>query len=796
MSGLAQNFERAVALHQQGRLDEAEPIYRSILQSKPREAPVRQLLGLVAYQRGNLKEAAELIETAILASPDQADFHNNLGEIYRGLNRMADAAKCYERALRLNSSYAHAHNNLGLARKALGDRTVARLCFQAALRVDPGFAEAWTNLGVLQQQDGELTEALACFEHAAVAKPGFALAHWLLGEALKQLGRKNDAAAALREAIRLNPNLAEARYALGELLVEDEQLVAAEEHLESALVLRPNYPEAHNILGLCARARGQFGRALVHFDHAIRLKSGFVAAYNNRGLVYRAIGKPGSALADYRQALELEPTNGPALGNLGNMLLEVGQLDEASEVLERVVALSHPQEVEFAEHLLNLGNVRKEQGSLDQAITCFRRATELQPARPMLGDNLLLALHYHADCSADDLAVAHRKWGAGVAQQYRPSLPHVPRALRKQKERIRVGYVSPDFRQHAVARFMLPLLENHDHRVFEIFGYADVLVPDSMTARLQALTDTWRNIAVLHDAAVADLVRRDEIDILVDLAAHTARNRLLVFARKPAPIQVTYLAYCSTTGLDTLDYRISDFFLDPEGTDFRHYTERTIRLPGCYWCYSPPEIPLDVGVLPALAAKKVTFGCLNNFCKVTDATLRLWCRVLRVVPDSRLLLYSLPGRHRERVFAAFRAAGLEASRLEFVGYQPFDRYLATYQEIDIALDPFPFAGGTTTCDALWMGVPVVSMTGQTAVSRGGLSLLSNVGLADLVARNDQDYVQIAAGLAQDETRLAELRGELRMRLQKSPLMDARNFAARFEDALGMMCREVAGGKVV
>jgi predicted O-linked N-acetylglucosamine transferase (SPINDLY family) len=339
--------------------------------------------------------------------------------------------------------------------------------------------------------------------------------------------------------------------------------------------------------------------------------------------------------------------------------------------------------------------------------------------------------------------------------------------------------VSPDFREHPVARFILPLLKEHDRAQLEVFGYSDATTPDDVTGFIRKHVDQWRDVATFGDERLAEVVRADGIDILVDLAAHSGHNRLQVFARKPAPVQVTYLAYCSTTGVDAIDYRVTDRFLDPPGESGR-YTEASLYLPRCYWCYSTPPM----GRLPAQRrAGPPTFGCLNNFAKVSDLTLGLWARVLQAAPESSLLLYARTEAQRDRVRRALRAAGVDESRAAFVGRQSLALYLETYNDIDVALDPHPYGGGTTTCDALWMGVPVVTLAGRTAVSRAGSTLLSNIGLEHLVARSAEQYVEIATRLIRDASGLAAQRHQLRDRIEKSSLMDAPQFARDFEAAL-------------
>src|SRR6185312_10486672 len=312
------------------------------------------------------------------------------------------------------------------------------------------------------------------------------------------------------------------------------------------------------------------------------------------------------------------------------------------------------------------------------------------------------------------------------------------------------------------------------------FCYSGVRRPTAATALHKARADTWREVAGLSDEQLADVIREDRIDILVDLAMHMEGSRLLVFARKPAPVQISYLAYCSTTGLETMDYRLTDPWLDPAGSDESCYSERSLRLPRTYWCYPSPDSGLDVGPLPALTTGHVTFGCLNNYCKVTDLAWSAWADLLAAVPGSSLVVHAPNGSHRRRAADFLATRGIDPARLEFVGLLPFDEYLRQYHRIDIALDPFPYPGGTTTCDALWMGVPVITLAGQTAVSRAGLSILSNVGLPEFVARSADQYVQIATRLAADPPRLAELRATLRDRMRSSPLMDPIAFCHELE----------------
>jgi predicted O-linked N-acetylglucosamine transferase (SPINDLY family) len=388
----------------------------------------------------------------------------------------------------------------------------------------------------------------------------------------------------------------------------------------------------------------------------------------------------------------------------------------------------------------------------------------------------------HPGYDGRSIAEEYRRWNGQHAEPLRKFIePHTNN--RDPDRRLRIGYVSPDFRDHVVGRNLLPLFRQHDRRHFEITCYAQTPRRDAMTSQFQQYSDRWRNIVGLSDEQVANQIRQDEIDILVDLALHTSGNRLLVFARKPAPVQVTFAGYPSSTGLSAIDYRLSDPYLDPIGMDESIYSEQTIRLPDSFWCYDPLDCrDIPVNPLPALDSGVVTFGCLNNFCKVNDDVLALWAKVLRQVDNSRLLYLAPLGSCRARTLERLREEGLDPRRVEFVGRQSRREYLETYHRIDLGLDTFPYSGHTTSLDSLWMGVPVVTLVGNRAVARAGWCQLSNLGLGELAGQSPEQYVQIAVELAKDLPRLEQLRSTLRRRMEQSPLMDAAKFARNIEAA--------------
>jgi predicted O-linked N-acetylglucosamine transferase (SPINDLY family) len=487
------------------------------------------------------------------------------------------------------------------------------------------------------------------------------------------------------------------------------------------------------------------------------------------------------AIAALGRAVALDPNLAEPHNNLGNALKESGRLDEAIAAFGRAIALGP----HLAEPHHNLGGVFREQGRLDDALACFRTAVALRPDEKAAASSLLYTLHSHPDYDAQALLAEHRRWAgrhaAPLAAEIRPHAND-----RTPGRALRIGYASPDFRAHPVGHMLLGLFAHHDHAQFQVIAYSDVRRPDALTHELKPLADTWHDTAGLGDAQLADCIRADRIDILVDLALHTAGNRMLVFARKPAPVQVTMLGLPATTGLATIDYRLTDPYLDPPGITDADYIEQSIRLPHCFWLFPPPHEAPPVGALPALSNGFVTFGCLNQHIKVTRPALELWIQILQALPASRLVLQSLPGTHLDAIRARFAAEGIAGARLDFVPRAGRIAYFCRYLEFDLALDPFPYNGHTSTLDALWMGVPVITLAGRTAVGRGGASILSNAGLTEFITRTPEQYVATAVAWGTDLPRLAQLRAELRQRVRTSPLIDGRQYAADVEAAFRRM----------
>jgi predicted O-linked N-acetylglucosamine transferase (SPINDLY family) len=528
--------------------------------------------------------------------------------------------------------------------------------------------------------------------------------------------------------------------------------------------------------GVALGLQSRFDEAAVLYRQALALDPSLAEAHNNLGRVLEIRGDNAGAAECYQRAIGVKPGLPHPYVNLGNLLQRRNDLDAAFAQYEEALA----RDPTIWEAQNNLANILLERGEHEAAREAFARAVRLRPDDPIAASNTLNCEIYALADSPERLLQEYRAWARRFAEPLRAEIPEHTNQPDPQR-RLRIGYVSPDFRKHAMGYFIEPILQHHDAAKFEVTGYSNWPRPDPMTARFRELSHRWRDIAFMTDADVAQTIAADRIDLLVDLAGHTSDNRLLLFARKPAPLQFTFLGYPNTTGIAAIDYRITDALADPPGMTDAHYTERLLRLPASLWCYRAPEYAPDVGPLPARTNGFVTFGSFNGFLKITDAVIDVWASLLARVAGSRLLMITVAkGEAQRRLREAFDAHGIDAGRLELYPKVPVDDYLAMRNRVDIALDSFPCNGGTTTCDSLWMGVPTVTLEGRVFVSRAGVSLMTNVGLPELIARDVDEYVDIAAGLAADRARLEFMRSGLRARMRASPLCDAPRFVADLE----------------
>jgi protein O-GlcNAc transferase len=609
--------------------------------------------------------------------------------------------------------------------------------------------------------------------------PGANSADQLLerGNTLFNSGERAAAADCYRQALLIDPTLSSASYNLGCALDLLSGPAEALPHFQDAASRRPEWWQARSNLGFALARLGRLAEATGELEAAATLNPADAGIRNNLGLALSALDRAEEAHGSFLEAIRLDPNYPEAHSNLAILFERYGRTSEAISSCLAALRLRP----DYPEAHGNLANAFKSQGRHDEALAHYREALRLRPGCAEAHSSLLFALCYPADLSAEQIFAEHKSFGA--AHRF-PAAPHEnsPDPGRP----LRIGYLSGDFRSHAVARFIEPVLRHHDRTRFQIYCYSNVALPDATSTRLAQLTGHCVNIARMPDQEAAALIRRDRIDILVDLSGHTADNRLPLLARKPAPLQVTWLGYPHSTGLDAIDYRISDAVSDPPGGSEPFHSERLLRLPGTFSCFAPPEEAPPVGELPALSCGSVRFGSFNNPAKITPETIALWAGALHRVPGSRMLVkgYSLadPGS-RALLLGHFAQKGISAERLELRGNTvSYAEHLQLYRTVDIALDCFPYNGTTTTCEALWMGVPVLTLAGSSHRSRVGASILQSVGLSGLVAASPQDFLERAAGLAGDLEQLAKLRGSLRATMAASPLTDGAGFTGHLEAA--------------
>lgn len=562
--------------------------------------------------------------------------------------------------------------------------------------------------------------------------------------------------------------------------LEAGNLEQAEQFCRKVLAVQPAHARALANLGVIAQRRGSAAEAEAWYEKALAEDPSLAPARFNLAMLLFARGSNAQAIAEARRAVELAPDRADWPLVLGEILGGMQRPLDARPALETALQ----RDPRSARACGLLAGCHLEMGDAEQAALTFRSAERLDPADQAWTSNRLLTLNYIPGLAAEDIYGEHVAWGNRIAA---PGSTY--RNARGADRPLRVGFVSPDLREHAMAYFIEPVLRHRDRDQIEYACYSDAGEPDETASRIRGLADLWRDTSNLDNRALADVVRQDRIDLLVDLAGHTAGGqRLALFAEKPVPVQASWIGYLNTVGLRAIDYRLTDGHASPPGMEAVH-VERLARLPFSQWCYAPDRRAPAVGVLPARKAGRVTFGAFHVLHKISPPVVALWARLLREVPNARLLLVA-PGLDQlgERMAERFRREGVDSSRLEMRGRVGIVEYLALHNEVDINLDAFPYAGGTTTCHALWMGVPAVTLCGSTPASRGGASVLHAAGLAELLADSENQYLQIATLLASDLERMAMLRASLRERVATSPLCDTARFASALEASFRNMWR--------
>jgi protein O-GlcNAc transferase len=653
----------------------------------------------------------------------------------------------YQQVLALEPGNPLAHFELGVIVFRLGKFQAAITHLQTAIELDSNQPSFHNGLGIAYSAAGNLPAGADYFERALELDPGNAVTNSNLGNNYQDQGKLTNAADCYRKVIAAHPKRAGAYICLGDVLRRQGKLSAAVHTYRAALSIDAVDPAIQFKLAVTLHQMGEHAEAVTHFKAVAAEHPQYPGVHNNLGLALLRTNRCEEAIASYKQAIINEPNSAAPHNNLGNSL--------------------------------------RDQNDLDGAISSYRNALAIQPGHAQAHSNLLLALNYLPNKLQAELYEAALQFDRQQTSDIADNQPSY-RNSRVENRRLRIGYVSPDFRAHSVAHFTRKLIGAHDREQVEVFCYANVLKEDQITHHFRAQADHWVSIVGMNDRDAAERIRNDQIDILIDLAGHTASNRLLVFTHRPAPVQVNWLGYPNTTGLTCMDYRLTDAIADPLDDADQWYAEKLIRLPNGFLCYQSDTPHPAVAACPCLKQEHITFGSFNALPKITLEAVKVWSKILLATPASRLILKSSAFTHKQtraHYQQVFSRQGIAPERLDLLGLIPGrDGHLTAYSRIDIGLDPFPYNGTTTTCEALWMGVPVISLCGDRHAGRVGTSILQHVGLPELVAKNEDDYVELACSLAADRPRLILLREQLRQKMLGSTLMNTEQFTQSLENA--------------
>lgn len=785
----------------------------------PQALTLQQAMDL-GIQRLNLKDFATAMQIAkqILAvKPASVDALNLLGlaQLRSGQNQAA--VESFKRALAVDSGAPPLHCNLALALQATCEQAQAEREFRVAIELQPDMVEAQLGLARLLTTQTRRKEACEAYREVIRLRPDHAIAHTELGDLLDALGQTAEAISAYQEAIQHNPRLAIAHYNLATVYIAQNRDDEALQALDTAISLKPDFFEAHINRGAILTQRRDFGGALSALETAVSLDPTSATARTNLASVLTECGRLEDArhqldivLVDYpnhadayatygvallmenrlteaismfEKATSIEPNSPKALNSLGNALRLGGQVSQAVLAYEKSLRL----DPNSATAMNNLGSGYKSMGRINEAIETYARALALKPDYTAAHSNYAYCHNFVPGISLSKLHDLHLEWDKAHAAPFRSHWGNYSNTKDLNRPLV-FGFVSGDFRRHPVGYFTINVFESLFTAGAHIICYANQVAADDMTARFKQVSHGWRNIFGVSDDDVARQIRQDNVDILFDLSGHNDANRLLVLARKPAPVQIEWAGYMATTGLAAMDYLIADWHHIPAGSE-RHYSERVLRMNDSFICFEPPQDKIPVGPLPLIANGYPTFGCFNIVDKLNNDVIDAWARLLMRLPESRLVLktreFNCPSV-QDRYRALFSRRGVASTRIDLVGGSARKEHMAWYNRIDVALDPFPFSGSTTTLEALWMGIPVVTLPGETFASRHSLSFLSTVGLSHLAASNIEQYIDKACALTTNRDALATLRSTLRSTVEKSPLCDAR----KFSEALFAQCRSV------
>ena len=829
-------IRRGLELHGQGQLVQAEPLYRQALQSAPDHPDSLHLLGVLCGQMRRFEEAQKLIGRAIALYPGVAILHNSLGNVLSDQGKADKSVPCYRKAIELKPDYAEAYYNLGNAWSKQGRLAEAVDSYRIALKLKPNYLEAHNNLGKALKEQGQFAQAADCYKRILQLAPDHAETYYNLGNVALDLKQPDEAMSYYRQALQRKPDYAEVHNNLGSLLSDQGKPQEAMECYRRAIQAKPDYAEACFNLGKALQEQQRLGEAMEAYRQALQRKPDYAQAYNNLGNALRDERRIAEAVECYRHALKLLPDYAEAHGNLGNALADQRQFPKAIASYRRALQLKF----DHADIYCNLGNALKEQGQFEEAAECYRQALERNPdhlaAMGQLASQLqtmcqwqgLSELSIRAAKGVETsgpLKIAHTmppfifmamttpppnggqqlccasKWGEEFSKSAKGARvagasPHADR-MPATRSKITLGYFSADVREHPVARLIAELFEKHDRERFTVLGYS--YGPDDGSAlrhRISGAFDRFADVKDSSNAQIAQRIADDGVDILIDLTGYTQHARTQVLATRPAPIQVNYLGYPGTMGATFIDYILVDDFIAPPSRQ-PFFTEKLVQLPGSYQANDgrreiAPNTPSRAQC--GLPEKGFVFCAFHNSYKISPEMFDAWIRLLKQVPGSVLWLLEdnrfAPANLRREA----QARGVAAERLVFAPRLPLPAHLARHRLADVYLDAFPVNAHTTTSDALWVGCPVLTRSGDTFISRVAGSLLTTIGLPDMVTNNLEDYERQALRLARDADYLADVRARIQANRNSCGLFDAGRFARGIEKAYTTMWEIHAAGE--
>ncbi len=821
----AADFDPLIALYNSRRYPELENQTRSMLAKHPNAAFAWQLLGgalqmqgkdaLIAFQKtaelspndasahfnlgvalksaGRLEQAASSYRRALALKPQYVEALSNLGNVLQGLSQFDEAVKCYQQALALQPRSENMLYSLGNAQRGLKQLEQAVQAYQQAINLNPNFIEALSNLAATLYELGHTDAALLHYQKALKTNPYSADLQLNLGRILSKLNSLDQTIAELssgnpehciaietkaRQIITQFPELAVASQLLGVCLHQQERYQEALSALLNAVRFLPSNAEMHYHLAAIQVSLGKLKEAEGSYRLALTLKPDFAEAYNNLADVMLKLEQPNEALICCRHALQIRPNYVGAIYNLGNALVKLEQRNNAIEHFQRAIEL----QPDFSAAHFNLGCNYSFLGQISKAQACYRKVLEIKPEQFDAHTSLLFSLNYVSH-SPEEYLVEALRFGKIAANK--ATSRYVTWQCATQPQKLRAGIVSGDLRDHVVCYFLENLFPQFDYSHIEFIAYNTQSKEDELTARIKPYFAHWRSLVGLSDQAAAHLIHSDAVHVLLDLSGHTNHNRLPVFAWKPAPVQCTWLGYFASTGLKEMDYILSDQWMLPD-SEAHHFVEKGWRMHGALCCFTPPKEGGEVLELPALRNHSIMFGSLNRIDKINNQVMACWARILKEIPGSQLYLNThalLDEGFKRTLIGRFAAHEITEDRLVIEATSGRELALKSYARIDIALDTFPYPGGTTSYEALWMGVPILTMTGKSYISHLGESIMHHAGLPDWIATSEDDYVAKAVRFTRDLPKLAALRAGLREQVRTSPLFNAPLFAKHFEDAL-------------